>query len=230
MSEIELQLRNLLIEIFDTHMLNRLPADYGGQKFFSDPIFGISKGDDLIFYKFKEVVGTNHLTPLEIFNATGLTECAKNIRVISFIFPYSNIIREASKHVNKIPADEYCIGRNLDLGSKFLPIYNQYHAKDGKFVLTTLTEKQWHRLVSIVLKKTELAIDPRFDNPIKIFDQFDFLDELIEEWALGLTGNQAIKQLEEERIPWGKTYTMYETPSHPNLKARGMTRDDLDFS
>jgi len=23
---------------------------------------------------------------------------------------------------------------------------------------------------------------------------------------------------------------MYETPSHPNLKARGMIRDDLDFS
>ncbi len=81
-----------------------------------------------------------------------------------------------------------------------------------------------------VLKKPELAVDPRFDNPIKRFDHVDFLDELIEEWSSELTRDQAIKQLEEERIPCGKTYSMHETPSHPNLKARGMIRDDFDFS
>jgi CoA:oxalate CoA-transferase len=122
------------------------------------------------------------------------------------------------------------MARNLDLGSKFLPIYNQYHAKDGKFVLTTLTEKQWHRLVKNILKNPELAVDLRFDNPIKRFNHVDLLDELIEEWASDLTRDQAIKQLEEERIPCGKTYSMRETPSHPNLKARGMIRDDFDFS
>ena len=58
----------------------------------------------------------------------------------------------------------------------------------------------------------------------------DLLDELIEDWSSEFTKDQAIKQLEEERIPCGKTYSMYETSSHPNLKARGMIRDDFDFS
>ena len=76
-SEIELQLWNLLVEIFDTHVLNRLPADYEGKKIFSDPIFGVSKGDDQIFYKFKEVLGSRHLTPLEMWKANRLTELEK---------------------------------------------------------------------------------------------------------------------------------------------------------
>jgi epoxyqueuosine reductase len=112
MKDIEFKLRNLLIEIFDTHLLNRLPANYGGGKIFSDPIFGVSQGDDTIFHKFKEVVGSEHFTPLELWNANGLTERVENIKIISIIFPYSNIIREASKSADKIPSDEYCIGRN----------------------------------------------------------------------------------------------------------------------
>ena len=112
MSEIEFQLRNLLIEIFDTHVLNRLPTDYGGNIIFSDPIFGVSNGDDAIFHKFKEVVGLKHLTPLEMWEANGFAEKARNMRIVSIIFPYSNNIREASKNADKIPAGEYCIGRN----------------------------------------------------------------------------------------------------------------------
>lgn len=122
------------------------------------------------------------------------------------------------------------MSRTLDLGSKFLPIYNQYHTKDGKIVLTTITEKQWHRLVSNILKKPELEKDPRFNNPIKRFAHVDLLDEYVEEWSSKFTRDEAIQQLENERIPCGKTLSMYETPSHPNLKARGMIRDDFDFS
>jgi crotonobetainyl-CoA:carnitine CoA-transferase CaiB-like acyl-CoA transferase len=122
------------------------------------------------------------------------------------------------------------ISRNLDLGSKFLPVYNQYHTKDGKIVLTTLTEKHWLRFVNNVLKKPELAIDPRLDNPIKRFQHVEFLDEVIEEWSNTLTRDEAIKLLENEKIPCGKTYTMHEVRDHPNLKARGMIRDDFDFS
>jgi len=39
---------------------------------------------------------------MEMWNANGLTENEKNIRIVSIIFPYSNIIHEASKHVNNI--------------------------------------------------------------------------------------------------------------------------------
>ena len=122
------------------------------------------------------------------------------------------------------------MSRNLDLGSKFLPIYNQYHTKDGKIVLTTLTEKQWLRLAKNILKNPSLAEDPRFDNPIKRFSHVDLLDKHVQEWAIKLTREEALKQLERERIPCGKVLSMRETPSHPNLAARGMIKDSFNFS
>lgn len=45
-----------------------------------------------------------------------------------------------------------------------------------------------------------------------------------------LTRDEAIEQLEAVRIPCGKTYTLEEVHSHPNLKARGMLVDHFDFS
>ncbi len=118
----------------------------------------------------------------------------------------------------------------LDIGTKFLPIYNQYRCKDGLVAMTTITDNQWKRLCEHVLKKPELITDPRFDNPIKRFDHIDFLDEMVEDWSKNLTRDEAIKQLEEVRIPCGKTLKMDEVHDHPNLKARGMMVDRFDFS
>ncbi len=118
----------------------------------------------------------------------------------------------------------------LELGSKFLPIYNQYHSKDGLIAMTTLTEKQFERLFIEILKKPELVEDPRFDNPIKRFSHVDELDEIIEDWSSKLTRDEAIKQLEAVRIPYGKSLKMTEVHGHPNLKERGMLVDHFDFS
>ena len=122
------------------------------------------------------------------------------------------------------------MSRNLDLGSKFLPIYNQYHTQDGKIVLTTLTEKQWRRLMINILEKPNLVDDPRFDNPIKRFNYVDLLDRYVQEWAIKFTREEALKLLEDQRIPCGKTLSMLEVPSHPNLTARGMIKNDFDFT
>jgi CoA:oxalate CoA-transferase len=121
------------------------------------------------------------------------------------------------------------LAKNLDLGSKFLPIYNQYHTKDGLIALTTLTEKQWVRLVERVLKKPELVSDPRFDNPIKRFNYVNLLDEVIEDWSKNLGRKEAIEILEKERIPCGESLSMLEIFDHPNLRARGMICDQFNF-
>jgi CoA:oxalate CoA-transferase len=117
-----------------------------------------------------------------------------------------------------------------DVGTKFLPVYNQYHCKDGLIAMTTLTENQWLRLAEHVLKKPELIKDPRYDNIIKRFDEVEVLDEIIGEWSKELTREEAIKQLEAVRIPCGETLKMTEVHNHPNLKARGMMVDHFDFS
>lgn len=118
----------------------------------------------------------------------------------------------------------------LDLGAKFLPVYNQYHTKDGIIAFTTLTERQFAKLCKNVLNKPELLKDPRYDNPIKRFYHVDELDDIIEEHMATLTKKEAIEQLESVRIPCGKSLKMNEVHDHPQLKARGMLCDQFDFS
>lgn len=127
-------------------------------------------------------------------------------------------------------AREFMPLAKYSVGSKFLPVYNQYHCKDGLIAMTTLTESQWERLCEHVLKKPELIKDSRFDNIIKRFDHVELLDEILEEWSNELSRAEAIEQLESVRIPCGETYTMDEVHSHPNLKERGMLCDQFDFS
>ncbi|NHJ23767.1 MAG: CoA transferase [Candidatus Lokiarchaeota archaeon] len=123
------------------------------------------------------------------------------------------------------------LSKNLDIGSKFLPVYNQYNTKDGKrLVLTTLTEKQWKRLCNEVLKKPELLKDKRFDNMIKRFSYVDELDDIVKTWSESLTIDDAIEKLEAVRIPCGKVLTLNEVYQHSNLKARGMLYDQFNFS
>jgi crotonobetainyl-CoA:carnitine CoA-transferase CaiB-like acyl-CoA transferase len=123
------------------------------------------------------------------------------------------------------------LASKIDIGGKFLPVYNQFNTKDRKkIVFTTLTENQWIRLCENVLKRPELLNDPRFDNIIKRFSYVDKLDEIIEEWTTTVTREEAIKQLDEFRIPCGKTLSINEVHNHPNLKARGMLCDQFDFT
>ncbi len=123
------------------------------------------------------------------------------------------------------------LASKIDVGGKFLPVYNQYKTKDGKkIVFTTLTENQWIRLCENVLKKPDLLKDNRFDNIIKRFSYVDELDKIIEEWTTTVTREEAIKQLNEFRIPCGKTLTINEVHNHPNLRARGMLCDQFDFT
>jgi CoA:oxalate CoA-transferase len=120
--------------------------------------------------------------------------------------------------------------QHIDLTAKFLPIYNQYHCKDGLIVLTTLTERQFQRLAKDILKRPDLLEDPQLDNIIKRFDHIEELDKIIEKWSKNLTREEAILKLESVRIPCGKVLRIDEVHDHPNLKERGMLCDQFDFS
>ncbi len=58
--------KTLIEEITASSQLNILPQSYGGGMCFSKPFFGISRGDDPLFKKFKEVIAADHQTPVEI--------------------------------------------------------------------------------------------------------------------------------------------------------------------
>ncbi len=97
--------------------LNRLPAECGGGRIFSDPLIGVARGDDHIFEKLKTVVAEEHLTPVEMWLKSGLPDnegLAMHLRIVSIVFPYSGEIREQGKRVRgDMPPEIYCVARNL---------------------------------------------------------------------------------------------------------------------
>jgi hypothetical protein len=96
--------------------VNRLPEEYGGVPIFAAPVIGVARGDDPVFERFKDVAGPRHLTPLDLWKASGLPDednVEKKLRVLALAFPYSAGIREAGKKaVDGMPPDIYCLARN----------------------------------------------------------------------------------------------------------------------
>ena len=98
--------------------LNRLHKNYGEVPIFSSPIMGVANGDDIIFQKFNEVVGPEHLTPSQMWQACGEKLISQSeLRVISIVFPFSEEIRKESSDIVKpskvtLPAETYSVGRN----------------------------------------------------------------------------------------------------------------------
>jgi epoxyqueuosine reductase len=104
---------NFLEHLFLKSELNRLPESYGGGFIFSKPLIGVSKGDDPIFEKYKEIISPKHLTPKEVWNASHLPdESASKLRILSILCPFTNQIREESIKAKIWPAEIYSIGRN----------------------------------------------------------------------------------------------------------------------
>ncbi|MFX0043328.1 MAG: hypothetical protein ACFE8L_10475 [Candidatus Hodarchaeota archaeon] len=113
-----IQLLRFLEKFFEDSELNRLHRNYGGGKIFSSPLIGVASGDDPIFQKFKEVVGPEHLTPIELWLACRQEAIQPSqLRVVSIVFPFVKKIRDESQNsivLSKVtlPAEIYSVGRN----------------------------------------------------------------------------------------------------------------------
>jgi epoxyqueuosine reductase QueG len=111
------RVRGFIEQLFSSNELNRLPKDYGGGRIFAKPLVGVSRGDDRLFQRFKEVVAPEHLTPAEMWVQSGLSDesnLAARLRVVSIVFPYVSQIRgEGEKSDEDMPPEIYCLGRNF---------------------------------------------------------------------------------------------------------------------
>lgn len=117
------KLLGFLEEEFKISKLNRLPEKYGGGNIFSHPLVGVAQGNDPIFHKFKKIIGQKHLTPLEMWIASGQDQLsASDLYVVSVVFPFVDKIRKESNNpivLPKItlPAEIYSVARNY--GNEF---------------------------------------------------------------------------------------------------------------
>lgn len=141
------ELLNFVKEEFKSNILNLLPEEYGGGKIFSAPLIGVAKADDPIFQKYKELLGSEHLNPLEMWLANDQDYISSSeLSVVSIVFPFIDKIRKAGNNPIEVPhitlpAEIYTIARNYgnefkrELIKEVIDFFKSegYHATSGLF-------------------------------------------------------------------------------------------------
>jgi len=121
--DISNELLQFLTNEFENNKLNRLPEKFKGRNIFSYPLIGVAQGNDPIFQKFKEIIGPEHLTPLEMWLANDQVQLVESdLRTISIVFPFTNKIRKKSNKPTlagrlQLPSEIYAVARNY--GNEF---------------------------------------------------------------------------------------------------------------
>lgn len=98
---------------------------------------------------------------------------------------------------------------------------NVYKCRDGWIVLPTIGDrmfKRWTRLVG----REDFADDPRFRDDITRAANHGVLDEVMSDWCAARDRDEAIRELEEARIPAGPVYKLDEVLADPQVNARGL--------
>ncbi len=104
--------------------------------------------------------------------------------------------------------------------------YGPFPTGDGGTVMMGLqNEREWVNFCEKVLRKPELAQDPRFAGNAKRVAERDALRKIIVETFAPLTAPQVIERFEEAQIANARVNTMHELWEHPQLKARDRWRE-----
>ncbi len=84
-----------------------------------DFILGAASGADPIFNEFKEAVGREHYTPLELFQKgyPDIPACSKELSVLCWVFPQREQVRFDNKQQKEFPSESW--GRSKLYGEKF---------------------------------------------------------------------------------------------------------------
>jgi len=104
--------------------------------------------------------------------------------------------------------------------------YGPFQSGDQKPVFLSIqNEREWQRFCHVVLRRGELARDPRFDSgPARVANRRD-LDLAIEQVFRSLSARDIVARLEEARIASARMNSIQEFIEHPQLAARNRWRD-----
>ncbi len=104
--------------------------------------------------------------------------------------------------------------------------YGPYVAGDGRVVYLGLqNEREWARFCTDVIRRPEMATDPRFSSNPQRVEHRDELDAAITEAFRGLTAGQVIERLDAAQIANARMNTVQELIAHPQLASRGRWRE-----
>jgi crotonobetainyl-CoA:carnitine CoA-transferase CaiB-like acyl-CoA transferase len=104
--------------------------------------------------------------------------------------------------------------------------YGPFPTGDGGTVMMGLqNEREWVNFCEIVLRRPELATDPRFAGNASRVAERDALRQLIVDAFAALTAPQVVDRLEAAKIANARVNTMHDVWEHPQLAARGRWRE-----
>ena len=104
--------------------------------------------------------------------------------------------------------------------------YGPFVTGDGKTVFLGLqNEREWARFCETVLKRPEVATDPRFDSNSKRVANGEDLRTIIEGVFQSSTADRIVEQLDAAQIANARMNTVQEFVDHPQLRARDRWRE-----
>ena len=112
-------IEQLIKNFAQTSELNRrIPLDHG--VYWDEPLVGFASGNDPLFFDYKTIIGSFHLTPREIIAAalrekdrTLLLSEMEQISVIAWILPAAEDIRQSNRKEDKFPSKLWSYARHL---------------------------------------------------------------------------------------------------------------------
>ncbi|SAK87459.1 L-carnitine dehydratase/bile acid-inducible protein F [Caballeronia pedi] len=111
-------------------------------------------------------------------------------------------------------------GRNGAAHATIYP-YGPFKAGDGRVVMLGLqNEREWKLFCDIVLRRSELATDPRLDSNVRRVENRAVLKEVIEQGFASLTAPDVIARLDEAQIANAAVNQVGDLWIHPQLHAR----------
>ena len=104
--------------------------------------------------------------------------------------------------------------------------YGAFRGSDGKQVFLGIqNEREWARFCAEVLKKPDLADDPRFQSNSMRMQNKEVLQEIIENIFSAIPSDTIIGRLDAAKIANARLNTMMDFFEHPQLKERNRWRE-----
>lgn len=96
--------------------------------------------------------------------------------------------------------------------------YGAYDTTDGKQVVIGIqNDREWHRFANNVPRTPEMCTDERAATTIARGRNRDFVDQLVNATASGLTASELLRLLDENNIADARLNDLSEAAEHPQL-------------
>ena len=99
---------------------------------------------------------------------------------------------------------------------------NTYRCADGKDVIIGANGDSIFKRLCIAMGRPDMGEDPRFASNNDRVEHEPEIDALIEAWMKTMTGDEALKVLEEAQVPSGPIYSVADMMVDEQCNARGM--------